>query len=159
SVVLAGALSLHFAPAPAGEKPAPKDWQPPPTEFECRFTELPIKIDGKGDDEAWKHAQTIDNFYLPWLKEPRAAKTTPTATLLWDRDYLYFFADMEDTDLYADITEPDGQLWENDVFELFFKPADNKPGYYELQVNAAGAVLDMFLPRRGAGGYQRFKKD
>ena len=48
--------------------------------------------------------------------------------------------------------------WDNDVFELFFKPADDKPGYYEFQVNAAGTVMDMFLPRRGAGGYRRFKK-
>src|SRR5438270_2083426 len=66
---------------------------------------------------------------------------------------------MEATDLYADVKEHDGMLWNNDVFELFFKPADDKPGYYEFQVNAAGAVLDMFLPRRGAGGYQRFIKD
>ena len=29
------------------------------------------------------------------------------------------------------------------VFELFFKPADDKGGYYEFQVNAAGTVLDM----------------
>ena len=66
---------------------------------------------------------------------------------------------MEDTDLYADVTEHNGMTWENDVFELFFKPAVDKPGYYEFQVNAAGAVLDMFLPRRGAGGYRRFKSD
>jgi glucose/arabinose dehydrogenase len=131
-----------------------------PTAFECRFTELPIKIDGKADEEAWKHAQVIDHFYLPWLGDKaRPAKTRTRAKLLWDREYLYFFADMEDTDLYADITEHDGMLWNNDVFELFFKPADDKPGYYEFQVNAAGAVLDMFLPRRGAGGYQRFVKD
>src|SRR5262249_54693688 len=96
----------------------------------------------------------------PWLgKNARAAKTKTTAKLLWDREYLYFFADMEDTDLYADVKEHDGMLWNNDVFELFFKPADDKPGYYEFQVNAAGAVLDMFLPRRGAGGYQRFIND
>src|SRR5262249_9765581 len=29
----------------------------------------------------------------------------------------------------------------------------------EFQVNAAGAVLDMLLPRRGAGGYHRFRSD
>src|SRR5438067_7308440 len=66
---------------------------------------------------------------------------------------------MEDTDLYADVTEHDGQTWDNDVFELFFKPADDKPGYYEFQVNAAGTVMDMFIPRRGSGGYRRYKSD
>ena len=69
----------------------------------------PITIDGKADEEAWKHAQVIDHFYLPWLgKNARAAKTATKAKLLWDREYLYFFADMEDTDLYADVKEHDG---------------------------------------------------
>ncbi|MGH7172597.1 MAG: PQQ-dependent sugar dehydrogenase [Gemmataceae bacterium] len=131
-----------------------------PTEFECRWTDTPITLDGKADETAWKHAQVIDNFYLPWLgAKARAARTATKARLLWDREYLYFFADMEDADLYADVKQHDGQTWDNDVFELFFKPAADKPGYYEFQVNPAGTVMDMFLPRRGAGGYQRFKSD
>src|SRR4029077_8013222 len=114
----------------------------------------------KADEEAWKAAQPIDKFYLPWLQDKaRAAQNATRAKLLWDRDNLYFFAEMDDADLYADITEHDGQTWDNDVFELFFKPADDKPGYYEFQVNAAGTIMDMFLPRRGAGGYRRFKSD
>ncbi len=132
----------------------------PQAGFECRWTEEPITIDGKADEAAWKHAQVIDNFHLPWLgAKARPARTKTSAKLLWDREYLYFFADMEDSDLYADVTEHDGETWDNDVFELFFKPADDRPGYYEFQVNAAGTVMDMFLPRRGAGGYKRFKKD
>src|SRR5262245_54901819 len=38
-----------------------------PAEYECRWASGPITIDGKADEEAWKHAQVIDNFYLPWL--------------------------------------------------------------------------------------------
>ncbi len=132
----------------------------PIVEFECRFADAPIKITGKGTDPAWKNAQVIDNFYLPWLGDKaRPAKTKTKAKLLWDREFLYFFADMEDADLYADIKEHNGNLWYNDVFELFFKPADDKPGYYEFQINPAGAVLDCFMPRRGAGGFDRFKND
>ncbi len=128
--------------------------------FECRWADTPITLDGKADEAAWKHAQVIDTFYLPWLgAKARPARTATKARLLWDREYLYFFADMEDADLYADVKEHDGQTWDNDVFELFFKPAADKPGYYEFQVNAAGTVMDMFLPRRGAGGYARFKRD
>lgn len=130
------------------------------TEFECRWAEKPIVIDGKGTDPAWQHAQAIDNFYLPWLgKDARPSKTKTRAKLLWDREYLYFFADMEDSDLYANTREHDGMLWNGDVFELFFKPSESHAGYYEFQVNPAGAVLDMFLPRRGAGGYERFIGD
>ena len=159
-LALVAAASLWYWRTPTEAADDPKPFTPPPTAYECRWTETPITIDGKADEEAWKHAQTIDNFYLPWLgKNARAARTKTRAKLLWDRDYLYFFADMEDADLYADIKEHNGMLWDNDVFELFFKPAADKPGYYEFQVNAAGAVLDLYLPRRGAGGYKRFKND
>jgi hypothetical protein len=132
--------ALPFWRAPADE---PRTF-PPPAEFECRWADTPVTIDGKADEAAWQRAQLIDTFYLPWLgARARPARTATKARLLWDREYLYFFADMEDTDLYADVKEHDGQTWDNDVFELFFKPAADKPGYYEFQVNAAGTVMDM----------------
>ncbi|HET6884241.1 MAG TPA: PQQ-dependent sugar dehydrogenase [Pirellulales bacterium] len=128
--------------------------------FECRWADAQIVIDGKANEGPWDRAQLIEKFSLPWLGEAaRPAKTATKARLLWDRENLYFFATMDDADLYADVNEPDGVTWENDVFELFFKPAEDKPGYYEFQVNAAGAVMDMFIPRRGSGGYRRFKAD
>src|SRR5262249_29706043 len=79
--------------------------------------------------------------------------------LLWDRRYLYFAAEMEDADLYADVKEHNGMTWSNDVFELFFKPSADKLAYYEFQVNALNTRLELFLPSRGAGGYQRFAGD
>jgi uncharacterized repeat protein (TIGR03806 family) len=118
--------------------------------FECRWSARPIEIDGKGDEPAWQQAQLIDNFGLPWLKEDaRRAKTTTKARLLWDRENLYFFADLEDHDLFADLTQHDDRTWLNDVFELFFRPDDSKPPYYEFQINAAGTMLDIFFQRKG----------
>lgn len=132
----------------------------PPKNFACQWADGAITIDGKADEKNWRTAEVIDHFYLPWLQDKsRPAKTATKARLLWDREYLYFFAEMEDGDLFANIKENDGRLWENDVFELFFKPADDKPGYYEFQVNPAGAVLDMFIPRRGSGEYARYHND
>jgi len=139
-------------------KSAPADPPPPPSE--CRWAESVINIDGVSDELDWKNAQVIENFYLPWLKDKaRPSRTKTSAKLLWDRENLYFFAEMEDTDLYADVTERDGPAWNNDVFELFFKPADDKPGYYEIEVSPANTILDMFLPRRDTGGYGRFKSE
>jgi hypothetical protein len=129
-----------------------------PGEYECRRAEGKITIDGKGDDEAWKKAQTIDGFGVPWLTEnKRPPKSKATARMLWDDEYLYFQADLEDHDLFADIVEHDGMTWHNDVFEIFFKPLDKDPGYYEFQVNAAGTMMDMFLPSRDSGGSPRWK--
>ncbi|MFT5466876.1 MAG: glucose/arabinose dehydrogenase [Verrucomicrobiales bacterium] len=128
-------------------------------EHQIRWAAEPITIDGKADEKIWETAQVIDKFQLGWLAEPRDALTKTKARLLWDRDFVYFFAEMEDTDLYADETKHDGNLWENDVFELFFKPSPKHPGYYEFQVNPTGAILDVFYPRLNAGGLKRFIDD
>ena len=128
--------------------------------YECRWSDEPIVIDGRADEAAWRQAQTIDKFSLPWLRDKqRPAQTATHARLLWDRQHLYFFAEMEDHDLFADVNEHDGRAWTNDVFELFFKPADDKPGYYEFEINAAGAVLDLFIPQRVEDLYERHKAD
>ena len=127
---------------------------------ECRWATSPPKIDGLLDDAAWKNAQVVENFTSAWLPEGlRKPPTTTKARLLWDREYLYFAAEMEDWDVFANVTEQDGAIWTCDVFELFFKPAKDKTGYYEFEVNAANGKLDMFLPSRGAGGYNRHKTE
>jgi glucose/arabinose dehydrogenase len=135
--------------------------QPPQTQtFECRWASGPIEIDGRAGESAWQASQPIDRFSLPWLKDAaRPAKTATRARLLWDREYLYFFAEMDDGDLFAPLTERDGKLWENDVFELFFKPDETATGYYEFQVNAAGAVLDMFIAQRGQKTFEEMRAD
>jgi glucose/arabinose dehydrogenase len=128
--------------------------------FECRWAATPPVIDGRLDDPVWQHAQVIESFQSAWLPEgQRKPPTVTKARLLWDREYLYFAAEMEDADLFADVTEHDGPIWKCDVFELFFKPAKDKPGYYEFEVNAANGKLDMFLPERTADGYTLHKSD
>ncbi|HEX2747593.1 MAG TPA: PQQ-dependent sugar dehydrogenase, partial [Verrucomicrobiales bacterium] len=118
--------------------------------FECRWTEEAIVIDGKGEEAAWKTAAVIDGFGQPWSKEPGQKPERTTVRLLWDREWLYFLAEMEDRDVWADRTEHDGDLWTNDVFELFLKPSAKHAGYYEFEINAAGAVFDAFLPNAAA---------
>src|SRR5437763_1843331 len=65
-------------------------------EVECRWTEQPITIDGKADEEAWQHAQVVENFRIPGptADERRKPHTATKARLLWDREYLYYFAEM-----------------------------------------------------------------
>src|SRR5690349_717644 len=87
--------------------------------LECRWTEEKIVIDGKADETAWKAATVIDGFGQPWLKEPKSKPARTTVRLLWDREWIYFTAEMEDKDVWADLTEHDDDLWKNDVFELF----------------------------------------
>lgn len=121
---------------------------------ECRWRSDLLRIDGVLNEKAWDDADVLENFAVYWQKRP--ARSATQARLLWDDKYLYFSAEMEDFDLYADIKERNGMTWTNDVFELFFKPAKDKLIYYEFQVNALNTPLELLLPSRGAGGYQRF---
>lgn len=114
--------------------------------WECRWTPTPITLDGRADEPVWAQAQPIERFTTPWLPEDPVGKTATRARLLWDADALYFHVDMVDGDLFANVTEHDGETWLNDVLELFLKPAVDKRGYFEFQVNAAGTTFDMFVP-------------
>ena len=148
-----GAAGPGFHPARSEEKPA----EPPVVrKAQCRWAAQPITLDGKLDEPSWGKAEVLSAFAVFW--QGRSAKTPTMARLLWDRDNLYFAAAMEDADLYADVTEHNGMCWLNDVFELFFKPKDDAPAYYEFQVNAANTQLELYLPSRGSGGYTRFAK-
>ncbi len=131
---------------------------PPQAPYDCRFTEEAITIDGRTDEPAWQAAVLIDRFTLPWLAphDPPAMKAT-RARLLWNREHLYVAADMDDGDLYADVKEHDGNTWTNDVFEIFLKPALEKPGYYEFHVTPNNTRFDLFLPRRGH--VERFRRE
>jgi uncharacterized repeat protein (TIGR03806 family) len=152
------AIGLHIT---AADHPVPPPLkQAPVAKFECRFAEVAPKIDGEADDAAWKDAPIIDSFHLAWLGEgkSRLARTATKARLLWDREYLYFFADMEDSDLFADVKEHDGNTWDNDVFEIFLHPDRTKTGYYEFQVNAAGTTFDAFMPKRNFDDFDKQKK-
>ncbi|MEZ6063041.1 MAG: PQQ-dependent sugar dehydrogenase [Planctomycetaceae bacterium] len=129
------------------------------SEFECRFAGEAPTIDGVADDAAWQRADVIDHFYLPWLQQDsRPARAATKARLLWDRQYLYFFAEMDDDDLDAGDDGP-FMSWRGDVFELFFKPAEDKPGYYNFQLWAGGTVKDEFLPKRFDGGFKKSVDD
>ena len=125
-------------------------------DFVCHWASNAITIDGVADDPSWTKAQVIDNFRIPATNGVKPSTTT-RARLLWDRQYIYFFADLEDHDLFGDITERDAMTWNNDVFEIFLKPGATEPGYYEFQVNAAGTEMDLFLPDQKSGGYAALK--
>ncbi|MCA9177091.1 MAG: PQQ-dependent sugar dehydrogenase [Planctomycetales bacterium] len=142
-------LSLVDAPVRA-EEPAP---------YPCRFTGTPITVDGKLDELAWQRAQSVGPLRASWSNDRPNVKAPTEAKLLWGREALYFSAVVEDRDLFADINEHDGRLWKNDVFELFLQPDRKRGGYYEFQVNAAGAVLDVFYPKRSPDGFERQKAD
>ncbi len=157
ALLAAGLLTVVALVYLAPEEPKKEDKLTVQRSFECKRRTGLINIDGRNDEKAWDNAVAIKDFVVFWQK--RRAKTATTARLLWDDRHLYFLAEMSDSDVYALVKEKNGLTWNDDVFELFFRPGGEGQkglGYYEFQVNAINTQLEMFLPARGAGGYQRF---
>jgi hypothetical protein len=151
-----GGLAVLLAVAGCGAPEAAQGDKGPPAvhKAECRWVTDRIRLDGNLDEVAWDRADKMSDFAVYW--QNRKPKTGTVARLLWDSDYLYFSAQMEDSDIYADVKEHNGMTWTNDVIELFLKPAEDKLAYYEFQVNPLNTQLELFFPSRGSGGYQRF---
>jgi hypothetical protein len=59
----------------------------------------------------------------------------------------------EDRDPWATLTERDAPLYNEETVEIFFDPAGDLEGYFEIEVNPLGAVLDLVF-RRSRSGYK-----
>src|SRR5262245_50530843 len=84
---LAGLVVSLRLPLAQADHPIPEPFKkPPPSQFECRWADTAITIDGNADEPAWKHAEPITAFHLAWLGDKaRMSRTATTAKLLWDR--------------------------------------------------------------------------
>lgn len=112
----------------------------------CTWAEQPPKLDGKLDEPCWQKAIPIDRFASFWDKTPRAGTK---AYLVWDDEALYYAATMTDKEVRSFGTQRNDTLWDGDVFELFFKPKVDDPGYCEFQANPKSLIFEMAFPRRG----------
>jgi hypothetical protein len=134
---------LFLTPVMAQEEKGPTATR----EAVCRRVKTAPVIDGKLEDDAWADAPVIDRFPAFWKGEPSTSSTK--AKLVWDDDNLYFSASMTDSELRSFGVKRNDKLWFGDVFELFFKPSDKAPAYYEFQVNPKSVILELAFSKRG----------
>ena len=106
----------------------------------CSWAAEPPVLDGKLDDHCWQRAAVIDRFGSFWTN-PKKAISGTFAYLVWDDDALYYAGSMTDAELRSFGTKRNDHLWNGDVFELFLKPSEDRPEYYEFQANPRGGVL------------------
>jgi hypothetical protein len=111
-----------------------------------RAASTPV-VDGKLDDAAWREARWTEPFVDIMGAARRAPPLRTRAKIVWDDDCLYVGADLEEPDVWATLTQPDDTVWHDDDFEVFLDPDGDGLAYYEMEINALGTVLDLFLPR------------
>lgn len=73
--------------------------------------------------------------------------------MLWDDDFFYVHAWMEEPCVWATLTEHDSVIFQDNDFEVFIDPDGDALRYFEFEVNAFGTTWDLFLekPYRDGG--------
>ena len=106
---------------------------------------------------------TADASSSPWRELPavRLADALTGATpkqgtevrAVWGSTEWRLLFVAKDRDPWATMTRRDAPLYEEEVVEVFFDPAGDLNGYFEIEVNPLGTVLDLVL-RKSRSGYK-----
>jgi hypothetical protein len=140
--LLATVASLPVGPAP---KTIPKFL--PPKGYVCHRASAPLKIDGKLDDAAWQMAPWTDDFVdIEGDAKPKPRFRT-RVKMLWDDDYFYVAAEMEEPHVWATLTQHDSVIFQDNDFEVFIDPNSDNHEYYEFEINALNTGWDLFLTK------------
>lgn len=106
----------------------------------------PPVIDGVLDDAAWVSAGVIPSL-LPaqGVQRPAGMDRVPTEIrLLWDEQAVYISFRCTDDEIYASGTiEHDGNVYMDDVCEVFLDPKGDGRQWIEIQVNPLNQTLDL----------------
>ena len=109
-------------------------------------TSGPISIDGKLAEKGWKQAKSVGNFQFPWWQQGRKEQTV--AKMLWDDKYLYVSYHCQDAHVWAEQTEHDSPVYQDDCVELFTAPDPRQPlNYFNIEMNVRRAFLDRHHPK------------
>lgn len=119
-----------------------------------RTTSAPV-IDGVLDEGDWQQARwTADFEDISGEGFPRPKYRT-RAKMMWDDDYFYIGAELEEPYVRASLTEHDAIIYHDNDFEVFIDPDDDNECYYEIEVNALGTLFELMLnrPYRDGGNF------
>lgn len=112
-----------------------------------------LDIDGQLNEPEWVKTAWTDSF-----RDIRGNNATEPfyqtrAKMLWDDDYFYYAAELEDPHVWATLTERDAVIFMDNNFEIFIDPDGDTHNYYELEINALGTFWDLLLtkPYRNGG--------
>lgn len=94
----------------------------------------------------WRDAPwTVDFVDIEGGVRPRPSLRT-RAKMLWDGEYFYVGAEMEEPHLWATLTRHDSVIFQDNDFEVFIDPNGDSHEYYEFEINALGTGWDPLLP-------------
>jgi hypothetical protein len=118
-----------------------------PRNYLCYQAPAAVQIDGKLDDVAWKAAPWTEDFVdIEGPAKPKPRFRT-RAKMLWDDQYFYVAAELEEPHVWATLTNHDAVIFRDPDFEVFIDPDGDSQDYYEFEMNALNTSWDLRLPK------------
>ena len=117
----------------------------------CHRTPSPLQIDGRLSERAWTATPASDLFIdIDGTRQPPLATRVK---MLWDDEFFYFGADLEEPHLWATLKQRDAVIFQDNDFEVFIDPDGDTHAYFEIEINALNTVWDLLLiqPYRDGG--------
>ena len=127
--------------------------KPDPEGYVCYRTTGIITVDGILNESDWEAAPWT-NYFVDIEGDLKPVPHYKTRLkMLWDDEYLYIAAEMEEQNLWATLRQRDTVIFIDNDFEVFIDPDGDTHNYYELEVNAFGTSWDLLLikPYRDGG--------
>ncbi len=120
---------------------------PAPRGYVCYRTAAPLKIDGKLDEDAWLKVPWTDDFVdIQGNKKP-APRYRTRAKMLWDDQFFYIGAELEEPHVWATLTTHDAVIFNDNDFEVFIDPDGDNHDYAEFEMNALNTCWDLLLTK------------
>lgn len=103
----------------------------------------PIIIDGKASEVSWENTPFSEDFID--IEGEIVPKYRTNVKMVYDEDFLYFYAKMEEPHVWATLKQRDTVIFYNNDFEIFIDPDGDTHNYYEFEINALNTVWDLFI--------------
>ncbi len=104
-----------------------------------------MHIDGKPGEKSWKSAFWSTDFVD--IEGEKTPKYKTNVKMVWDETYLYFYARLEEPNIWATLKQRDTVIFYNNDFEIFMDPDGDTQNYMEFEMNALNTVWDLLLPK------------
>lgn len=119
----------------------------PPRHYVCYRTSGEMAMNGKLDEKEWELIDWTDTFVdIEGSKQPLPYHNT-RVKMLWDDNYLYIAAQLDEPHLWATYTERESVIYHENNFEVFIDPNGDTHHYFEYEVNALGTEWDLMMTK------------
>ena len=114
-----------------------------PKNYVVHKTSSEIIIDGKDDENDWKNTEFTTSFVD--IEATKTPKQDTKVKMLWNKDFLYIYAKLEEKHIWGNIKDRDEIIFLNNDFEVFIDPSNDTHNYGEIEINTLNTIWDLLL--------------